>query len=52
MGGLQSISVSLFPMLDEVDGPRRKEAGLASLSGVGRQSDSYKQFRSDVGVML
>ena len=28
-GTLRSISVSLFPVLDEDDGPRREEAGLA-----------------------
>ena len=51
-GGLQSISVSPFPVLDEVDGPRRKEVGSAPLAGVDRHSGSYEQFRSDIGRML
>lgn len=37
-GRLQSISVSPFLVLDEVDGPRRKEVGPAPLADMGRQS--------------
>lgn len=51
-GGLQSVSLSPFPMLDEVDGPRRKEVGSAPLPLVGRQSGFDEQFRSDTGRML
>lgn len=51
-GGLQSISLSPFLVLDEIDGPRRKEVGSAPLDGVGRPSGSYEQFRFDIDRML
>lgn len=50
-GRLQSVSVFPFPVLEEVDGHRREDVGSAPLPGVGRQSGSYEQFRSDTGRM-
>lgn len=39
--GLQSVSVSPFPMLDKVDSPRRKDFGSVPLPEAGRENGSY-----------